>query len=150
MYRKAWCTCKPVVLLNTPIAVLTVSLPSPLSLLKLPDNFDTRNGFSGSERGSGRIEVCEKMLTDSPLLSSCRFSFVRYFTARLIFSLVCTDREPGTGYFQEKTYFRPGRHFNRTNRTGQTLHSQSSLRWTPLEPAPSVHLRELSVLLRVR
>ena len=36
MYRKAWCTCKPVVFLNKPIAVLTVSLPSPPSLLKLP------------------------------------------------------------------------------------------------------------------
>ena len=145
MYRKAWCTCKPVVLLNKPVAVLTASLPSPSSLLKLPDNFDMRNGFSGSERGSGRIEVCEKMLTDSPLLSSYRFSFVRYFTARLIFSLVCTDREPGTGYFQE-------RHISDqvVVLTGQTLHSQSSLRWTPLEPAPSVRLSELSVLLRVR
>ena len=37
MYRKAWCTCKPVVLLNKPIAVLTVLLPSPSSLLKLPN-----------------------------------------------------------------------------------------------------------------
>ena len=37
MYRKAWCTCKPVVLLNKRIAVLTVSLPSPSSLLELPN-----------------------------------------------------------------------------------------------------------------
>ena len=37
MYKKAWCTCKLVVLLNKPIAVLTFSLPSPSpsSLLKL-------------------------------------------------------------------------------------------------------------------
>ena len=37
MYKKAWCTCKLVVLLNKPIAFLTFSLPSPSSLLKLPN-----------------------------------------------------------------------------------------------------------------
>ena len=38
MYKKAWCTCKFVVLLNKPIAFLTFSLPfpSPSPLLKLP------------------------------------------------------------------------------------------------------------------
>ena len=44
MSKKAWCTCKVVVLLNKPIAVLTFSLPlplpSPLSLLKLPIDSD--------------------------------------------------------------------------------------------------------------
>ena len=46
------------------------------------------------------------MLTGRPLLSSRRFSLVRYFiTARSIFSLVRTDREPGTGYFQEGNIF---------------------------------------------
>ena len=36
MCKKVWHTCKLVLLLNKPIAVLTFSLPSPLSLLKLP------------------------------------------------------------------------------------------------------------------
>ena len=46
------------------------------------------------------------MLTGCPLLSSRRFSLVRYIiTAPSIFSLVCTDREPGTGYFQEGNIF---------------------------------------------
>ena len=36
MYKKAWCTCKVVVLHNKPIAFLTSPLPSPSSLLKLP------------------------------------------------------------------------------------------------------------------
>ena len=36
MYKKAWRTCKLVVLLNKPIGVLTFLLPSPSSLLKLP------------------------------------------------------------------------------------------------------------------
>ena len=36
MYKKAWCTCKVVVLRNKPIAFLTSWLPSPTSLLKLP------------------------------------------------------------------------------------------------------------------
>ena len=37
MYKKAWCTCKLVVLLNKPIAVFTFSLMSPWPLLKLPN-----------------------------------------------------------------------------------------------------------------
>ena len=36
MYKKAWWTCKVVVLLIKPIAFLMFSLPSPSSLLKLP------------------------------------------------------------------------------------------------------------------
>ena len=37
MYKKALWTCKVVVLRNKPIAFLTSSLPSPSSLLKLPN-----------------------------------------------------------------------------------------------------------------
>ena len=37
MYKKACCTCKLVVLLKNPIVFLTFSLPSPSSLLKLPN-----------------------------------------------------------------------------------------------------------------
>ena len=40
MYKKAWCTCKVVVLRNKLIAFLTSSLPSPSSLLKLA-NYST-------------------------------------------------------------------------------------------------------------
>ena len=54
MYKKAWCTCKLVVLLNKPIAVLTFSLPSPSSLLKLPiGNLTTRQ--HGNENGKKAI-----------------------------------------------------------------------------------------------
>ena len=49
-------------------------------------------------RGRKRIEVFEKMRTGSPRLSSCCFFIVRYFSPRLLFPLVRTDREPGTGY----------------------------------------------------
>ena len=45
MYKKAWCTCKLVVLLNKPISVLTFLLLSPSSLLKLP-NCGTHFGSS--------------------------------------------------------------------------------------------------------
>ena len=38
MYKKAWCTCKIVVLFNKPIPVLALSLLSPL--LRLPNNRD--------------------------------------------------------------------------------------------------------------
>ena len=44
MYNKARCTCKVVVLLNKPIA-LTPSLPSPYSLLKLPDNYNCKHCY---------------------------------------------------------------------------------------------------------
>ena len=47
--------------------------------------------------GRLRYMYLRKMLTDSPLLSSRHFSLVRYFTARSLFLLVHTDREPGTG-----------------------------------------------------
>ena len=41
MYKNAWGTCKVVVLRNKPISFLTSSaLPSPSSLLKLPDCSD--------------------------------------------------------------------------------------------------------------
>ena len=36
MYKKAWCTCKIVVLLIKPIAFVTFPLPSPSSDLKVP------------------------------------------------------------------------------------------------------------------
>ena len=49
-------------------------------------------------RGRGWIEVLEKMRTGSSRLSSRCFFIVRYFTVRLLFPLVRTDREPGTGY----------------------------------------------------
>ena len=45
MYKKAWWTCKLVVLLNKPISVLTFLLLSPSSLLKLP-NCGTHFGSS--------------------------------------------------------------------------------------------------------
>ena len=38
MYKKAWCTCKVVVLLIKPIVFLTFSLPSASLDLKVPTN----------------------------------------------------------------------------------------------------------------
>ena len=38
------------------------------------------------------------MHTGSLCISSRRFLLVRCFTAHLLFSLSCNDREPGTGY----------------------------------------------------
>ena len=45
-----------------------------------------------------RLCGIREMLTGSPLLSSRYLSLARFFTARLHFSLVCTDREAGRGY----------------------------------------------------
>ena len=60
--------------------------------------FDTRNGFPGSGRGSGRIKVYKRMLTGSPLLSPPPPPTPLY-SYLLAFSLTCNIREPGTGYF---------------------------------------------------
>ena len=48
MYKKAWCTCKVVVLLIKPIVFLTFSLPSASVDLKVP----TFAGKRGSSRHS--------------------------------------------------------------------------------------------------
>ena len=40
MYKKAWCTCKVVVLLIQPIVLLTFSLPSASLDLKVPKKDD--------------------------------------------------------------------------------------------------------------
>ena len=42
MYRKAWCTCKIVVLLIKPIAFVAFPLPSPSSDLKVPNKQQRR------------------------------------------------------------------------------------------------------------
>ena len=47
--KKAWCTCKVVVLLIKPIAFLPFSLPSASSLLKLPIDTTTRPPFTRSD-----------------------------------------------------------------------------------------------------
>ena len=41
MYKKAWCTCKVIVLLIKPIVFLTFSLPSTSLDLKVPINTKT-------------------------------------------------------------------------------------------------------------
>ena len=46
--KKAWCTCKVVVLLIKPIAFLPLSLPSASSLLKLPNVGLVGEGYGGS------------------------------------------------------------------------------------------------------
>ena len=47
MYKKAWCTCKDVVLLKKPIVFLTFSLPSASLDLKVPNNSIADNiGFT--------------------------------------------------------------------------------------------------------
>lgn len=65
-------------------------------------HFDTKNGFSGIWRSSWWTVMFVKMPTGSPLRSSHCFSPARSFTARLLFSLICTEQEPGTGQLAQK------------------------------------------------
>ena len=47
MYKKAWCTCKVLVLLIKPIVFLMFSLPSPSLDLKVPNvKNDNKNGIN--------------------------------------------------------------------------------------------------------
>ena len=56
MYKKAWCTCKDVILLIKPIVFLTFSLPSAWLDLKVPnddnDDDDVDNDY-GNGDGDG-------------------------------------------------------------------------------------------------
>ena len=47
MYKKAWCTCKVIVLQIKPIVVLTFSLPSASLDLKVPNDNDNDNALFG-------------------------------------------------------------------------------------------------------
>ena len=49
MNKQARCTCRVVVLVNKPIAVLKSSLPSPSSLLKLPNILDSSQNDDGQQ-----------------------------------------------------------------------------------------------------
>ena len=59
-------------------------------------HFDTANSFSKSGRGSGGTEVLEKKCLQ--VLSLSFPAAIRSLFPYVFFSLVCTDREPGTGY----------------------------------------------------
>ena len=73
----SWCTCKPVVLLNKPTAVLTVSLPSPSSLLKLPSSRATTAEKCAKERdGRAKLLFCLSKPCLNPLLF-CRSRYRR-------------------------------------------------------------------------
>ena len=54
MYKKAWCTCKVVVLHNKAIAFLKSYLPSPSSLLRLPKFKGRGKGEFGRAREKGK------------------------------------------------------------------------------------------------
>ena len=72
MYKKAWCTCKLVVLLNKPIAVLTFSLPSPSLLLKLPINNSCPGGAREAGRGVGASSPGAVTATDYTQIAECQ------------------------------------------------------------------------------
>ena len=72
MYKKAWCTCKVVVLLIKPIVFLTFSLPSASWDLKVP----ILAGKRGSRRHSTtsfseNVEVAETSYQMLEVLSFC-------------------------------------------------------------------------------
>ena len=106
MYKKAWCTCKVVVLRNKPIAFLTFSLPSPLSLLKLPIYFP-----DGPNRCSHGTKEWHKtnLLRDASLSRSVRRGAAQLHAvteiARATTVLVC-KRKPYPVWFswQRKSY----------------------------------------------
>ena len=79
MYKKAWCTCKVVVLRNKPIAFLTSVLPSPSSLLKFPGWFRTGTSVDDSARKSNHW--LDQWLSDKLGTGSRVYSFPRAFSS---------------------------------------------------------------------
>ena len=77
MYKKAWYTCKVVVLRNKPIAFLTSGLPSPSSLLKLPGWFRTGTSIDDGARNSKNW--LDQWLSDKLGTGSRVYSFPRAF-----------------------------------------------------------------------
>ena len=76
MYKKAWCAGKLVVLLNKPIAVLTLLFPSPSSLLKLPMGSRLSNGRRERQKSNmfwlakQQLCTCITLLTTMTTISS--------------------------------------------------------------------------------
>ena len=69
MYKKAWCTCKVVVLLIKPIVFLTFSLPSASLDLKVPNKFLSVGPFS---LGFGPASVGLSIVSQLMAISSYR------------------------------------------------------------------------------
>ena len=73
MSKKAWCTCKVVVLLNKSIAVLTFSLPSPSSLLKLPKEASAEERETGTN-SKNQVQVTMSTLSTTTVLFRTTFT----------------------------------------------------------------------------
>ena len=75
MYKKAWYTCKVVVLSNKPIAFLTSWLPSPSSLLKLPR--DLSRSRTRTRTTTWRRFSLQNVFAYSQELNNTHFLFIR-------------------------------------------------------------------------
>ena len=106
-------------------------------------HFDTRNGF---------LLIWNDAYTLPPSLIPPFLARSLFYHCSLGFFARLDWPRVWHRLFSGRKYFRRGRRFvrfsrtNRKNRTGHTLHSQPSLRRTPLGKAPSVRLRETSDL----
>ena len=80
MYKKAWCTCKVVVLLIKPIAFLPFSLPSASLLLKLPSYWCAMLRRSRNQRNVGSCWL--KSLTGFKLCATTRNKIQQHATGR--------------------------------------------------------------------
>ena len=81
MYKKVWSTCKVVVLLNKPIVVLTFSLPSASSLLKLPREPSAEKRETGAN-SKDQIQVTMSTLSTTTVLF--RTTFTRTIKVNLL------------------------------------------------------------------
>ena len=81
MHKKAWCTCQLVVLLNKPIVVLTFSLPSPSSLLKLPKEASAEKRETGAN-SKDQVQVTMSTLWTITVLF--RTAFTRTIKVNLL------------------------------------------------------------------
>ena len=73
MYKKVWSTCKVVVSLNKPIVVLTFSLPSASSLLKLPKEASAEERETGTN-SKDQVQVTMSTLSTTTVLFRTAFT----------------------------------------------------------------------------
>ena len=104
MYKKAWCTCKVVVLRNKAIAFLTSYLPSPSSLLKLPIHFrDGPNRCSHCTITTDFVWYKIYPTCDAPFSRSARRSFAPSKSLRHNRSFVWTKALSGMIFVATQT-----------------------------------------------
>ena len=135
MYKKAWSTSKVVVLLNKPIVVLTFSLPSASSLLKLPKEASAEERETGTN-SKDQVQVTMSTLSTTTVLF--RTTFTRTIKLNLLLKWLLVQTFHNERYFVQsmflvytirKTFAPPGKSYRIGALAPPHLQSQGKAPW---------------------